>query len=220
MYLALAGGPAGASAARPAQPPLDLGVVVGRMQKRYEQAVDFKAKFSQSLTNPTFGRNNVSTGELLVKKPGRMRWNYEKPEKKMYLSTGQVLWMYEPDEKQAVKQDLKGSQLPAAVSFLMGKGKLTDEFEISFAKDIPFGTPTEYRLQLRPRQPQSMYKSIYFVVDPESFLVKQSVLIDAQGLVNAITFFDTVVNSKIPDATFKWSPPAGVRVIDPTAQPK
>ncbi len=194
---------------------LELRAVVDRMQKRYEQASDFHAHFSQALTNPTFGRTTVSSGEVQVKKPGRMRWDYDKPEKKMYLANGRALWMYEPDERQVVKADLKTSQLPAALSFLMGSGKLVDEFEIIFAKDIPFGTATDYKLSLKAKQPQSTYKSIYFLVDPETYLVKQSVLIDTQGLINAITFSDVKVNSKLADSLFKWSPPAGVRVIDP-----
>ena len=61
-----------------------------------------------------------------MKKPGRMRWNYQKPDPKMYLADGDTLWLYEPEDKQAFKQDLKASQLPAALAFLTGKGKLTD----------------------------------------------------------------------------------------------
>jgi hypothetical protein len=40
----------------------------------------------------------------------------------MFLYNEQVLWLYEPSEKQAFKQDRKTSQLPAALAFLMGKG--------------------------------------------------------------------------------------------------
>ncbi len=212
----LAARPVAMAGSAPEVARLPVAAVVQRMQKRYEQAADFRAHFSQSLTNPTFGRTTVSSGDLIVKKPGKMRWDYDKPEKKMYLATDQILWMYEPEEKQAVKSDLKASQLPATLSFLTGRGKLADEFEITLARDIPFGGPTDYKLSLKPRKPQSTYRFIYFLVDPETFFVKQSVLIDTQGVVNAITFSAVLVNSKVPDATFKWAPPAGVRVIDPS----
>ncbi len=208
-----------AGKAEPAPGPaarLDLAVVVERMQKRYDQAADFRARFTQNLTNPTFGRTTVSSGEVLIKKPGRMRWNYEKPESQMYLATGQLLWLYQPDDKQAFKQDLKASQLPASVAFLMGKGKLGDEFEITLANKLPAGSSaaTDYLLSLKPKQPQGQYKAIYFVVDPDSYLVKRSVLIDAQGVVNEITFSDAKVNTKLGDALFKWSPPPGIKVVD------
>jgi outer membrane lipoprotein carrier protein len=124
------------------------------------------------------------------------------------------LWLYEPSEKQAFKQDLKASQLPAALAFLMGKGKIVDEFDVTFAKDAKQGRPGDYLLALAPKQTQSTYKSILFVVDPSEFLVRESVLVDAQGNSNHFTFDKLEVNTKIADSVFKWTPPAGVRVVD------
>jgi outer membrane lipoprotein-sorting protein len=40
------------------------------------------------------------------------------------------------------------------------------------------------------------------------------VLINAEGDLNAITFSDVKINTKVKDDLFKWSPPAGVRVIE------
>jgi len=198
----------------------DLRTVLERMQKRYDQAKDLRARFSQNYTRAVVGRSTLSTGTLTFKKPGRMRWDYEKPEARMFLSNGQLLWLYEPEEKQAFKQDLKSSQLPAALAFLMGKGRITDEFEVEFAKEPKdgktklAGRPGDIRLLLSPRRPQSAYKSILFVVDPKEYLVRESVLVDAQGNTNHFVFDGLEVNVKVSDALFKWSPPAGVRVVD------
>jgi outer membrane lipoprotein carrier protein len=210
------------AAAEPVAPPintvpasaLDLRTVLERMQKRYDQAKDFHARFSQNYSRAVVGRSTLSTGTIAFKKPGRMRWDYDKPEPRMFLSNGQVLWLYEPTEKQAFRQDLKTSQLPAALAFLMGKGKITDEFDVAFAKDDHHGRPGDYHLALSPKQPQSAYKSIIFIVDPKEFLVRESVLVDSQGNTNHFTFDGLEVNGKVPDSLFKWTPPAGVRVVD------
>ncbi len=196
------------------QPSLDLQTVIDRMQKRYDQAKDFRARFSQNYSRAAVNRSTMSTGTVAFKKPGRMRWDYEKPEPRTFVSNGQVLWLYEPTEKQAFKQDLKNSQLPAALAFLMGKGKIVDEFEVSFAKDAKPGRPGDYRLALTPKQPQSSYKSILFVVDPKEFLVRETLLVDPQGNTNHFVFDDLQVDDKVPETLFKWSPPAGVRVVD------
>jgi outer membrane lipoprotein carrier protein len=220
--LALMGilGPAAAGTAAPAPATGDLQQVIQRLQKKYEAASDFRANFTQKFTYAATGRERVSTGEVLVKKPGRMRWNYAGPEPQMYLASEGTLWVYEPEAKQAYRQDLKGSQLPAAVSFLMGGGKLSDEFDISLAKELPYGEPQDHRLALKPRQPQSTYKAIYLVVDPRTFLVRQSVLVNTQGDVNAITFSGVKINSKLADSNFKWTAPAGTRVIEAAKPPK
>lgn len=201
--------------ASPANTALSLGEVVARVQKHYDGTQSYQARFEQAQLNATFGRTTRSSGEVLFKKPGRMRWNYGSPEPKTFVSNGDVLWLYEPQDKQAFKQDLKGSQLPAALAFLMGKGKLADEFHIEFAPKLSYGRPNDYRLSLKPKQEQSSYKAIYFIVDPERFHVRQTVLIDAQGNINDVTFSDMQLNAKLPDSTFQWKPPAGVRVINP-----
>jgi outer membrane lipoprotein carrier protein len=219
LAIVMATTPAAPSTAAPpapavSQPSLDLQTVIDRMQKRYDQAKDFRARFSQNYSRAAVNRSTVSTGTVAFKKPGRMRWDYEKPEPRMFVSNGQVLWLYEPTEKQAFKQELKNSQLPAALAFLMGKGKIVDEFDVAFAKDAKHGRPGDYRLALTPKQPQSSYKSILFVVDPKEFLVRETLLMDPQGNTNHFVFDDMVVNDKVPDTLFKWTPPAGVRVVD------
>jgi outer membrane lipoprotein carrier protein len=220
VTLALAAG-AMAQAAAPAAPPVaapaarrDIKAVVAEVQKRYDGAADFRARFTQTLTSAALGRKTNSSGEVTFKKPGRMRWDYEKPDKSSYVTDGGVLWLYEPDDKQAFKQKLETSQLPAALSFLTGKGKLASEFDISFAAKSPYGTAADYLLSLSPKAPQATVKSILFVVDPRTFDVRESVITDAQGNTNDLVFADIRVNTKVPDALFKFTPPAGVRVID------
>jgi outer membrane lipoprotein carrier protein len=203
-----------ATPAAPARPPLES--VVEKIQKRYDGAKDFRARFNQTLTNAAFGRKTSSAGEVLLKKPGRMRWNYTQPETKMYLSDGNTLWLYEPEDKQAFKQDLKASQLPAALAFLTGQGKLASEFDIAFApaKPAPAGAAHDYVLALSPKPPQAQVKTIVFVVDPATYDVRESVITDQQGNVNDLLFSDIRINTGVPDATFRWAPPAGVRLID------
>jgi outer membrane lipoprotein carrier protein len=216
LILLLAAG-AAAPASAPAQAKLvrlDLPAVVARVQSRYDQAKDFQAHFTQNYSRSVVGRVTVSAGQVHFKKPGRMRWDYDKPEARMFLSNGQFLWLYEPSEKQAFKQDLKTSQLPAALAFLLGKGRIADEFEVAWSSDARFGRPDDYRLSLRPKQPQATYKSIVFVVDAGDFSVRESVLVDQQGNVNHFVFSDLKINAKVSDEVFRWSPPAGVRVID------
>jgi outer membrane lipoprotein carrier protein len=218
LALAPAAGPAGTTPS--AAKPESLPHLIQQVQKRYESAGDYRATFTQKYTYAATGRERTSTGEVLVKKPGRMRWNYAGPEPQMYLASEGTLWVYEPEAKQAYRQDLKASQLPAAVSFLMGKGKLSDEFDISLAKELPYGEPQDHRLALKPKKPQSTYKAIYLVVDPKTYLVRQSVLINTQGDINAIAFSEVKINTKLADSLFKWTEPPGTRVIEAARPPK
>ena len=212
IVIAMAQAPGPAPAAAGAK--TDVKVVVAEVQKRYDAAADFRARFTQTLTSQALGRKTSSAGEVMFKKPGRMRWDYEKPDKSSYVTDGGVLWLYEPDDKQAFKQKLETSQLPAALSFLTGKGKLATEFDITFAPKTPYGGAGDHVLSLSPKTPQAQVKTILFVVDPRTFDVRESVITDGQGNVNDLVFADIRVNTRVPDALFKFTPPAGTRVID------
>ncbi len=199
-------------AAAPAR--LDTNTVVDKVQRRYDGAADFRARFTQTLTSAAMGRKTNSAGAVMFKKPGRMRWDYDKPEKATYVTDGGTLWLYEPDDQQAFKQQLKDSQLPAALAFLTGKGKLAAEFDITPVDKSPYGAPGDYRLSLSPKVAEPQVKNILFVVDPHTFDVRESVITDGQGNLNDLTFADIKTNTKIPESEFHFAPPAGVRVID------
>src|SRR5260221_14729845 len=81
--------------------------VVERMQKVYDGTTDLHARFMQ-ITEGVMGKRQAS-GEVWLKKPGKMRWNYEKPEKKLFIADGTTLWVYEPEDEQAFKQALSSS---------------------------------------------------------------------------------------------------------------
>jgi outer membrane lipoprotein carrier protein len=197
-----------------AEPRLEVKAVVEKVQKRYDAATDFRARFTQTLTSVAMGRKTNSAGSVMFKKPGRMRWDYDKPEKASYVSDGGVLWLYEPDDQQAFKQELKSSQLPAALAFLTGKGKLASQFDITALAKSRYGMPGDYLLSLSPKVAEPQVKNILFVVDPKSFDVRESVITDGQGNLNDLTFADIKTNTRVPDSEFHFTPPAGTRVID------
>ena len=210
----LAAAPVAAAAPAPDAGRLEVGAVVDKVQRRYDSASDFRARFTQTLTSAAMGRKTNSAGAVMFKKPGRMRWDYDKPERATYVSDGNTLWLYEPDDQQAFKQALSASQLPAALAFLTGKGKLANEFDITLLDKSPYAAPGEYALALSPKVAEPQVKTLVFVVDPKTFDVRESVITDGQGNVNDLTFADIRTNTRLPDSDFRWSPPSGVRVID------
>jgi outer membrane lipoprotein carrier protein len=202
-----------AAHAQKAPPRLAAKDVVAKMQRFYEAIADLKADFKQEIASPTTGRTKTSYGVVKLKKPGRMRWDYAKPEKKHFICDGTTLWVYEPEDQQAFRQEIKASNLSAAVTFLAGKGKLSDEFDFEAVPDGTYGPKTDYAIKLTPKQPQAQFKSIVLVVDPQSFQVKQSLVQTQDGGQSRVWFTGVELNKKIPDSVFKFTPPPGVRVI-------
>jgi len=146
-----------------------------------------------------------------------MRWDYEKPEKKLFVADGTTLWVYEPEDEQAYKQALSSSQLPAQVSFLFGRGKLQEEFEVSYYDDQPLGEPGDLVLKLIPKVASAQYRHLLFVVQPKSFLVKETILFDQQGGQNDLLFTAIEPNPKagVDDSRFAFTPPPETKIISP-----
>lgn len=203
---------AAAEAARPA--PREI---IEKMQNVYERTQDFRAEFRQTLTYRVYGRKQTFDGIVQLKKPGKMRWDYTRPDKKLFVSDGKVLWVYEPEDNQAFRQTLGDSALPTAVTFLLGQGKLDKEFDVSRVTEgaAEYGDAADYVLKLVPKLPNAQYKHLILDVDPKTFQVKQTFIFDTQGNVNQVSFFKPELNTRVKDALFQFTPPAGTKVVTP-----
>lgn len=184
---------------------LNATEIVGRVQAFYIDTQRLTALFRQTYTNTTFGKESVSDGKLWVKKPGKMRWDYrgkQKKVKKSFISDGTTLWAVEHDNKQVFRKNLEDDMLPVAVSFLYGKGDLARDFRPGVDTSNTYGKKTDLVLELTPRKPSAQYKTLYLVVDPGNFRVKESIVIEASGNTNHFRFFSPDVRAAINDAWF------------------
>ena len=190
--------------------------VVVAVQKHYVATKKMKADFKQKYTNAVFGKYSESYGKVMVKKPGKMRWDYTKPEPKFFISDGTILWVFDQPNKQAFKQSLKDQVLPVAVTFLFGEGDLAKDFSASLDPG-KYGGANNYVVKLTPRQPSAQYKHLWLVVDPVDFHVDESIIREASDNVNHFTFYNIRLNdqAKLEDKHFKFVPPAGVKVVEP-----
>lgn len=198
-----------AEPAPPAPPAAEAQALVRKVQAFYEQTRDLTASFRQTYTYAGLGRRQVSSGLLQVKKPGMMRWEYQKPSAKVVAVKGSRLVQYEPVENQAyVDERFDATAMSAAVTFLLGKGELEADFEPSLGKDGA--------LLLRPRQPDPRVETIELTAAPDGQITATRV-VDGAGNVNEIAFTNVRRNTGLADATFEVKLPENVtRVAPPT----
>ena len=196
--------------------PESAATVVARVQKYYDATKDLRARFEQQLESPSRAPSKAS-GEVWLKKPGKMRWDYAKPDKKLMVSDGSTMWVYDPDDEQAYKQDLRGNALPAQVSFLLGEGKLDKEFDASLTK-IDGLAPDELALKMVPKVGTTAYRYLVFVVDGKTGQVKKTIIYGQDGSTNKLSFVDVQQNKGVEDGKFKFSPPSGTHILKPPSQ--
>jgi len=183
--------------------------LVTKIQELYDGASDYRASFHQAYRNEVLGDTRTSSGTVYFMKPGRMRWDYETPNQRYLISDGQMLWIYEPEFQQYYTQSLQDSELPAALRFLMGEGRLREDFAIRILEQ----GSEESRLELIPNVASSQYQKIQFLVRNENGQIRETLLFDALGNTNSLTFADMRVNQGLPVEGFRFEPPAGTSLI-------
>ncbi len=186
--------------------------VVKKMQAFYETTADLKGKFKQVYIDTLYGAKRTSYGYIYVRKPGMMRWNYVKPEKKSFIADGKTLWVHEPEDKQAFRNPLNTANLSTGLTFLLGKGDLTKEFNISYA-DEKLGAPGDLVLKLMPKEPTSQYQHLIIAIKPNDYSVGESMVVQKHGK-NHFIFSKMHFNTKLGKGRFRFKPPEGTRVID------
>ncbi|MCP4369790.1 MAG: outer membrane lipoprotein carrier protein LolA, partial [Deltaproteobacteria bacterium] len=75
---------------------LSLSEIMDKVEKRYD-VVDFSSYFVQESTLKAMDITDVASGSIFVKRPGMMRWEYDKPDKQTIITDGKKLWVYKPD---------------------------------------------------------------------------------------------------------------------------
>jgi outer membrane lipoprotein carrier protein len=184
------------------------------LQRRYDSVRDFSADFVHRYQGGVLRKQISERGRVLIKKPGKMRWEYTSPEKKLFVSDGVRIYSYLPDDKQVtVSAQPRDAQTTAPALFLAGKGNLTRDFTPSLV-DNPAGSPPGSRsLKLVPKSRQPDYEWLVFTLDPGTLAIQGLLTVDAQGGESVLFFTNLKENTGLADKEFAFNIPRGVDVV-------
>jgi outer membrane lipoprotein carrier protein len=183
------------------------------LQKRYDRVSDFSADFVHSYRGGVLKQQATERGRVLVKKPGKMRWEYTSPEKKLFVSDGRKIYSYVPLDRQVVVATMPSDErAPTPALFLTGKGDLTRDFTVSIDRvaDAPVGSSA---LKLVPKHREPEYEWLTLVVDPKTLNLLMLITSDAQGGRSAFTFTNLKENVGLADNQFVFQMPRNVEVV-------
>ncbi|HTU99043.1 MAG TPA: outer membrane lipoprotein carrier protein LolA [Luteitalea sp.] len=183
------------------------------VQAHYQQVKDFTADFEQAYVGGALKRKTVERGTVAIRKPGKMRWEYASPEKKLFVSDGTRMYFHVPADKQvrvsAVPAD---GRMPTPILFLAGRGDLLRDFKVEEVP-APGGGAGAKALKLRPVRPEPEYDSLTLVVDGASYAMRQLIVVDGQGGTSTFSFANLRENVGVPDSRFVFTMPKGVDVV-------
>jgi outer membrane lipoprotein carrier protein len=187
---------------------------IDALQKKYSQMKDLKMDFVQNYQSPRHSPR-TETGILYLRRPGMMRWEYQSPSQKLFVSDGKTIYFYLPDENQVQKTPVKESRdqrIPFL--FLLGKGNLRKDFsKIEFARnDKPFFEGNQV-LYAYPKKDIDEFSRILMEFDPHSLQLQRITIFEVNGSTSEFVFRNIKENLGLNAQMFSFKVPKNVEVV-------
>jgi outer membrane lipoprotein carrier protein len=190
-----------------ADPGLDK--LLKGVENRYNKAKTLQVLFSESYT-PQGRASRSESGTLMLRKPGRMRWEYSQPKGKLFVSDGKSLWLYTPSDNRAEQMKLQDSEdMHAPLAFLLGRLNFDKDFQNLRSRPDGAGT----RITAEPKTDNLPYTAVEFLVAADSQIREVKVT----GFDNSILDFHfdgEKVDPALDGKLFVFKAPAGAEVVE------
>ena len=188
-----------------------------RMEIKYRKAVTLQATFLEKYSEN--GKQvRVEAGKAYFLRPGKMRWEYEKPEKSMFLVDGKYVWFYAPDDHTATRMPAKKSDdWRTPIAFLTTGMKLSRICsEVGPAQDVKASKAGNevYRCALRAENEKGgAAQRVLFEITPQSELAR-IVIPQEAGMQIEFEFKDWEWDPVLAKALFQFEPPPGTVIVN------
>ena len=191
----------------------DPVALAAKVQQRYNGIKDIQGDFVQTYEGGVLRTKTTERGTVAIKRPGKMRFIYIKPEKKEFVSDGNRLYTHLVADKQVIVSPAPGpdqGDIPAM--FLAGQSDLARDYRPSFTA-LPGAAQGLVTLKLVPKKPSAEYESIGIGVDPKTLQIQFLTAVDTQGGRSSFAFTNLKENLGMSDKQFEFRIPRGVDVV-------
>jgi len=198
------------AASLPAQ--TNVHALADKVDRRYNAMHTLQAEFVETYTGA--GMSRTESGTLVLKKPGQMRWDYDQPHSKLFVTDGHTAWFYVPGERQARRTSIKQlDDLRSPLRYLLGKTKLEKELDgLSLASDQKPMNAGDLVLRGVPKGLRDRVEQTLVEVAPDGLIVR-IVVEELDGSQTEFRFHQQKENVQVPDQQFHFVPPPGVEVV-------
>ena len=152
--------------------------------------------------------NQTFSGVMQVARPGKFYWETLKPAKQTIVTTGKVVWIYDPDLEQAVKQSLDEQIANTPALLLSGNAQ-----DIMNAYDVSQPDAKKTYYSLKPKDKEGAFERLLISFGRNNTPTLM-ILEDSMGQTTTINFRNIKLNGKIDHSVFNFSPPKGTDIIE------
>lgn len=212
-----AAAPAGAASAAVAGRQ-DVDAVIQRAVAAWGKVRTLRATFEQTVTNPITGSAMTSRGELQQRKPGRLAIRFSDPAGDAIVADGSHVWVYLPSATPGQVIRMTNAQAGGGQTDLIGQflDAPRRKYDVRDAGGETVNGRRARALILTPRQGERLpFLRAKVWIDNKDSFIRQFESTDANGITRRVRLLRLRPNAAVDPAAFRFSVPAGVRVVQP-----
>jgi len=208
IVLAVACGLTRPSSAAAADPTIDT--IIAGVESRYN-VPGFTADFEQESILKAMAVTDTASGRLMVRQPGKMRWEYLVPDPQTIITDGNDLWVYRPQENQVLV-----GKAPSFFGEGKGAGFLSNiktvrkNFQLSL---VPATDPNRYRLKLVPNKSSVELMAVELDIVKKTYDLVQITTFNVYGDETRIELKNVRFDDPPPEKLFRFEVPDGADVL-------
>jgi chaperone LolA len=166
------------------------------------------ASFTQTVLDKNGKTTQSASGKLAFSRPGKFRWEYEKPYQQLIVGDGVKLWVYDADLNQVTVKKLEGALGSSPAALLAGSNEIEEHYNLN-AIGMKRGLDW---LEAYPKSSDSMFQKVRMGFKGNSLDTME--LYDQLAQVTVIRFSRIERNPKLRADAFSFTPPQGADVIE------
>ncbi len=171
------------------------------------QTQTVKARFAQMVLDKNLKPLQQAQGIMQFSRPGKFRWDYQKPYEQIIVGDGTRLWIYDKDLNQVTVRKLDRALGSSPAALLAGSNDLERDFKLS---NLGMDKGLDW-LEALPKSRETVFERVRMGFGKSGLEAME--LRDQFGQTTVITFADVERNPRIAADVFRFTPPQGADVI-------
>lgn len=188
-------------------PVFAIAGAIEQLHQFLETTKTARAQFSQKVVNKSGKAGQQASGTMAFSRPGKFRWEYQKPYNQLVVGDGKKLWTYDKELNQVVIKPVGQALGATPAALLAGSNEMEKNFDL---KETGAQDGLEW-LDAEPKSKEAGFERMRIAFKgglPQAMEVR-----DNFGQLTVLLFSSFERNPSLPGDYFRFTPPAGADVV-------
>ena len=196
--------------------PQDPTPILDRASATFDTVRTLQADFVQVVDNPMIGDPDTTRGRLYQRRPGYFAMRFTEPKDDRIVADGRHLWLYTPSTTpgQVIRSAIPGTGTTGPNLIGQFVEHPRERYDSRYVRADSIFDGFVDVITLTPRSKDLGYSEATVWIARKDGLVRRIDIVETSGQRRAIILRNLAINQDVPAREFRFSPPAGSRVVD------